>query len=177
VTTPQEIRRARLVSDFVEMSNIRGPMIDWRAERGKAPHVEKYHLTVHVRTVIDPVPTYRDVHDMTVTIPPEYPRKPPQITMLTKPVAYHPNWFVNGNWCYGTWDLTEHLGSHVLRMIRTLQYDLMITNEKSPANLAARDWYVRNNKRGLFPTDRQHLPDPTKKRMEIVTPPKTFTIG
>src|SRR5436305_15312854 len=103
--TPQQIRRDRLESDYEEMVNIRGRIIDWRPTRGTPPHVEGYTLTVRVRTVVDPAPKYRDVHELSVQLPPEYPSKPPVISMLSRPVPFHLNWFVNGNWCFGTWDV------------------------------------------------------------------------
>ena len=49
-------------------------------------------------------------------------------------------------------------------MIRTLQYDMEITNEHSPANEEARNWYLRMRNSGIFPCDRQEMPDPTKER-------------
>ena len=84
--------------------------------------------------------------------------------MLDEPFVYHPNWFKNGRWCYGTWEMSEGLGRHMIRMIRTLQYDMEITNEHSPANEEARNWYLRMRNSGIFPCDKQEMPDPTKER-------------
>jgi hypothetical protein len=99
------------------------------------------------------------------------------VQMVTSPPPYHPNWFNAGRWCYGTWIVSEGLGSHVIRMIQTLQFDPEITNEGSPANASARDWYVAKKNSGLFPCDRQQLPDPTHaKRFEIRSEHKTFRI-
>jgi len=52
----------------------------------------------------------------------------------------------------------------MIRMIRTLQYDMEITNEHSPANEEARNWYLRMRNSGIFPCDKQEMPDPTKER-------------
>jgi hypothetical protein len=49
-------------------------------------------------------------------------------------------------------------------MSRTLQFDPDITNTLSPANTQALTWWNENRHRGLFPTDRQVLPDPKAKR-------------
>lgn len=174
--TPQQIRRERLESDYEEMRNIRGPMIQWVAEVGAPPHVEVYKVTLNVETIIGPAPTYRSVHEVSVALPPSYPSGPPEITMLTRPQPFHVNWFSNGKWCFGSWDKVEPLARHVIRMIRTLQFDSFITNVSSPANTEAGAWYSRNLHRGLFPTDRQQLPDPTKKRLEIMPAKKRFEI-
>lgn len=162
--TPQEIRRIRLENDYKEMRNIQGSIISFEAE-GTPP--DKYMLTVKVRTIIGPGPAYRDEHQLKVTLPADYPTSAPEIVMITKPQPYHPNWFSYGKWCSGDWEMVEGLGHLVVRMIRTLQYDIEITNEKSPANTDATDWYVKNRHRGIFPCDRQILPDPTKTRFEI----------
>src|SRR5438874_163715 len=95
--TPQQIRRERLESDYEEMCNIRGGMIQWVAEEGTPPYVERYHLTVRVRTITGPEPAYRDLHELQLTLPGSYPSGPPQITMITRPQPFHVNWFANGN--------------------------------------------------------------------------------
>ncbi len=161
--TPQEQHALRLKNDHAEMCNLRGDVISWRALRGNLPFVEEYELTVNVRTVIGDGPNYRDTQLIRIRLPENYPSGPPQMTMISTPFPFHPNWYPNGTWCYGTWT-EESLGHHVIRMIRTLQYDPEITFPESAANGAARDWYRRNLSKGLFPCDRKILPDPTHKR-------------
>lgn len=162
--TPQEIRRIRLENDHKEMRNIQGSIISFTA-KGTPP--DEYTVTVKVRGIIGPGPDYRDEHRLRVRLPADYPASAPEIVMLSKPQPYHPNWFSSGKWCFGTWDMAEGLGHYVVRMIRTLQYDTEITNERSPANSDANHWYVNNRHKGFFPCDRQDLPDPTKLRFEI----------
>lgn len=165
MATPQEIRNIRLKNDFQEMKNIRGSIINWEILKGVQPHVEEYKLTVNVRCIIGPTPTYRSKHEIKLVIPDDYPIKAaPIATMLTKPYPYHPNWFESGRWCYGTWNIAEGLGHYVIRMVRTLLYDVEITNERSPANGAANDWFKRNRNNGLFPSDKLRLPDPIHKK-------------
>ena len=171
--TPQEQRKRRCRSDYKEMCNIRGPIIDWEVLRGTAPYVDAYRLTVNVRSIISPSPDYRDRHVIDLEIPPDYPFvSAPTATMVSDPVVFHPNWWPKKNWCYGTWDASEGLGHYVIRMIRTLQYDLLITNEKSAANQAANEWYMNHRYEGFFPCDNQLLPDPTKSKFEIQVPGK-----
>jgi ubiquitin-protein ligase len=177
MATPQEQRRIRLKNDYAEMTNIRGRIVQWREVRGAPPYVEQYELTVKVRTIVSPRPDYRDTHTITLTLPLAYPLSPPEAVMSTTPQPYHPNWYVNGKWCLGTWDISEGLGHFVVRMLRTLQFDDEITNPNSAANGEANRWYLASRTRGLFPPDRQVLPDPTKTRFEIVDQPvKTFRI-
>jgi hypothetical protein len=93
--------------------------------------------------------------------------------MLTQPQPFHPNWYTGGRWCSGDWNMSEGLGHHVIRMVRTLQFDRDITNEYSPANREANEWYKQHKNSNRFPCDTQILPDPTKARMVIK---KTFNI-
>lgn len=182
MATPQDRRKLRLQSDYREMENIKGRMVNWEVISGSPPFVEKYKLIVNVHTIISPQPQYRDTHMLELTLPPDYPVSAPQIKMLDSPKPYHPNWFTDHRWCYGTWDISEGLGHHVVRMIRTLQFDLEITNPNSPADRDANNWFTSNLNRNLFPCDRQVLPDPTedkiKKKFSILAPPvKSFKIG
>lgn len=173
MAAPQDIRKIRLKNDYKEMCNIRGGIIQWREIIGKAPYVEGYELTVNIRSVIGRGPEYRDSHVIKITIPEGYPvTSPPEVEMITKPQPYHPNWFTSGRWCGGRWLSNEGLGHHVIRMIRTLQFDPEITNVKSPANDDATIWYKANSGRTFLPCDMQTLPDPTKPRFNIDMPEK-----
>jgi ubiquitin-protein ligase len=167
--TPQETRNDRLMNDYKEMCNIRGPIIQWRAIKGVPPLVEAYELTVNVRSVISSKPDYRDRHVIKIEIPSGYPLSPLSMTMTSDPVVFHPNWYKRKTWCFGSWNPLEGLGHLVIRMLRTLQYDPNITNEESPANWDAKEWYLANRHRNLFPCDRQILPDPMKSKFEIQT--------
>lgn len=171
--TPQEVRKIRLKSDYKEMCAIRGPIVSWQAVRGTPPYVEAYRLTINVRSVIGDGPIYRDQHVIDLEIPGGYPSNAsPQLTMVSEPIIFHPNWWPAPRryWCGGAWDFSEGLGHHVIRMIRTLQYDAVITNEGSSANYDARSWYLKNRDRGIFPCDRQQLPDPSGRKFEIQPP-------
>lgn len=165
MATPQEVRRIRLASDYKQMCNIRGNIISWVPIKGEPPYVEAYRVTIKVRTIIGRNGNqvqYRDSSVVTVTLPAGYPQEKPKIIMESDPQPFHPNWYAHKLWCGGDWFVSEALGDHVIRMVKTLQYDLDITNERSAANTDARDWYVANKRSGLFPCDRQKLPDPTK---------------
>jgi len=175
--TPQEIRNKRLKNDFHEMENIRGDVISWKPLKGTKPYIEEYELTINVKTIVDEMPEYSYMQKMKVVLPARYPDVAPEIRMIDKPFPYHPNWYKDGKWCFGTWFMAESLGNHIIRMIKTLQYDKDITNEHSPANRDANIWYKENKNSHLFPCDRSRLPDPSisKKPFKIKKKP-TFTI-
>jgi|CXWL01.1.fsa_nt_gi ubiquitin-protein ligase len=171
MSTPQEIRNTRLKNDHQDMCNIRGPIIQWRAVKGAPPFVEKYELAVNIRSIISSRPDYRDQHVITIEMPSDYPNSQPLVQMVSDPGVFHPNWFTYKTWCPGFWRFSEGLGLHVIRMLRTLQYDLVITNKNSAANRDAKSWYEANCHRNLFPCDTQNLPSPLKaKKFEVQTP-------
>lgn len=163
---PQEIRRRRLESDYQEMINLKGPIIQWNALEGIEPFVDKYELTVNIRSIIGPLPTYRERHKIVVTLPGNYPMEAPQVFYPATPRPYHPNWWPAGSWCYGTWNNSESLGYHILRMLRILQFDPAVTNENSPTDRDLKMWYCDHKSSDLFPCDKQQLPDPTSKKLD-----------
>lgn len=181
MATPQEMRRIRLRNDYAQMVNLnsQGNLISWVAVGGQAPEVEAYELTIRVRSFVDASGRTRGEHTMRLELPADYPTSPPRIAMTSRPYVFHPNWWpMDGAWCYGRWMPAESLGNHVIRMIRTLQFDPEITNPDSPANRDAKEWYLRQRSRspGDFPCDQQALPDPTKNTRWEVTPQKRFEI-
>lgn len=167
VPTPQEQRRLRLKNDYQQMERIRSERIDWEPSSGSPPHVEAYRLDVEVPTIVGPGPDYRSSHEITVELPSTYPRNNPDITMLTEPPPYHPNWYSSGRWCYGNWQMIEGLGQHVVRMLRTLLFDPSITRPNSPANAEAARWYRRHVGQGRFPIEDIAFPDPTTSTFEV----------
>lgn len=172
--TPQEVRNIRLKNDYQQMCNIKGSIIDWIPIRGIPPHIEEYKLTVNIRTIIDSTPSYRSRHELSLVIPTDYPVAPPIITMVSQPKPFHPNWWPNGLWCKGSYHMSESLGDFVIRMIKTLQFDPLITDPNSSADPSASRWYERASSQRYFPCDNTVLPDPTNtqpiapKRFEIV---------
>jgi ubiquitin-protein ligase len=162
MVTPQEARRIRLKNDYREMVNIKGDLIQWKPLKGEPPFVEAYELIIKIKTIIGRQPDYRNEHVINLELPAGYPNDAPQINMQTSPPPFHPNWYRHGNWCFGTWEVSEGLGHHV---IRTLQFDPEITNPDSPANTDAKDWYLQKQGSDLFPCDTTNLPDPTQDKI------------
>jgi len=177
--TPQELRKIRIRNDYTQMCNIRGNIISWQPVTGVAPYIEAYRITINVRTIIGvggAIPKYRESSVVMLTLPPEYPKSAPIIMMESSPQPYHPNWFDNKKWCYGTWNMSEALGDHVIRMIKTLQFDQLITNEDSPANSEANSWYILNKNSRWFPCDTTTLPDPSSAPPPPPSNKGTFTV-
>ena len=163
-----EQRQIRLKNDYQSMVNIRCPWLKWTGILGAEPHIEQYDLELTLRTIVGPGPDYAGEHRISVFLPPNYPHKSaPEVRYQGDPKPFHPNWFRDGRWCYGTWLFHESLGQHVLRMIQTLQYDPQITDEDDPANFNAKTWYLEHKGSGIFPCDQTALPDPTTGRIKI----------
>ena len=167
--SPAEMRLERLKSDWESMVRIRGPVVDWKALSGQDKYVDDYALTIRVRSITGPAPNFRDTHNFRITLPGDYPTASPDISSTDNPIPFNPNFFKTGRWCLGTWAETDTLGKTVLRMVRTLQFDPKLINVRSPANSDARAWYDRQAGSGLFPTDRQLLPNPEGMRIRVRT--------
>ncbi len=81
-----------------------------------------------------------------------YPIPPPRLTVTTP--IFHPNVYINGLICLGSWKPTEFLDFLVKRIVHTICFDPRYVNPSSPANHLASVWYMeklRTNP-GLFPT-------------------------
>lgn len=167
--TPQEQRRLRLKNDYLEICNMVGDILQFEVLHGVPPYVEEYKLIVNIRTIISPTPTYRDKHEIIVTLPPAYPRAFPYNRMITLPTPYHPNW--GSGMCPGASrhdiyqgdNLQESLCDHVLRILRTLQFDPDVTDWHRGASVVDK-FFVSCMEKGLVPCDTQTLPDPTTEK-------------
>lgn len=162
--------RARKATDYRELMSMKGPVLDVKPISGTPPYVDAYELTIYVRSIVGPEPTYRGVHKVIITLPAGYPMTDfPEAVMVSKPYPYHTNWFKNGAWCYGSGShCTEGLGNFVVRLIQTLQFDENLIDTNSAANLDASNWYKRHkNIPGLFPCDTTKLPQPVVGGMMI----------
>ena len=66
MSTPREIRRERLKTDYEKMCRLENGIIEWTAALGEPPFVERYLVTIHVRSVVTDTPTFRDHHRFSV---------------------------------------------------------------------------------------------------------------
>ena len=165
-----ETSRERRATDYRELMSMRGPVLDVKPISGTPPYVDAYELTINVRSIVGPEPTYRGVHKVILTLPAGYPLEDfPKAVMVSKPYPFHTNWFKNGAWCYGSGShCTEGLGNFVVRLIQTLQFDEHLIDTNSAANLDASNWYKQHkNIPGLFPCDTTKLPQPVVGGMMI----------
>lgn len=161
MATPQEIRKIRLANDYKQMCNIQGDVISWVPVKGTPPHVDEYRITINVRTITGVngnQPQYRESSVVFVTLPPGYPQSPPIARMETQPI-YCPSW--GAAWCPGQWGISEALGDYVIRLTKSLQYNLGLTAPHRNSRSGVDGWYNANKDSGLFPCDTTVLPDPS----------------
>ncbi|MAG57166.1 MAG: hypothetical protein CMJ83_12810 [Planctomycetes bacterium] len=117
----------------------------------------------------------RHEHRVRLTLPREYPFRPPQVTFTEKHL--HPNIYPNGRLCWGIadeaswWRGGDGLGTLIERLLYILVGLPECTNPRSPANADAVDPYVKNA--DLFPLarlDAQQPSDPDGLRFREITP-------
>ena len=157
------IARERRASDYRELMSMQGPMLKVRPISGRAPYIDEYELTIFVRSIVGPEPTYRSIHVVRLTAPAGYPTQENlRAVMITKPYPFHPNWFKSGAWCCGASTFAgEGAGAYVKRLMQTLQFDPHGINLSSIANMDSARWYrEKKNVKGLFPCDSSTLPEP-----------------
>ena len=169
-----EIRNVRLANDYQEMCNMRGKLLDWKVLKGVPPHVEEYELYINLKSAIDTSSNFRTTHIVKVILPPAYPKKVPNIFMLSVPKIAHPNWYQDGRWCNGSYNLRESLGTLVRRMMATIQFDPNFANPDSAADSTVLTWYKRQLSLGMLPFDNTQLPDP--KGSKLIIKKRTFKV-
>jgi len=154
---PHLLRQRRLENEYLELMMINGDVINIEP-LGVAPH-DSYKIIFKIRTIISPIPTYEDLLECTLTIPPEYPEVAPAITANNTPYPWHVNWFQNGRWCFGAWNREEPLVSYLYRCAKTLQFDPVFTNPNDAANNAAIAFCNDNeNNKNIIPCDKKTIP-------------------
>ncbi len=160
-----ETRKARLATDYREIMSMQGPLLSVKPLSGRPPYVDEYELTIRLRSITGPEPTYRSVHVVRISLPAGYPTagELPITVMVTKPYPFHTNWFVSGRYCHGgSSRATEGLGNYVVRLMQVIAFHPSIIDVTSAANGTAAHWYQQNKRvKGLFPSDTATLPQPS----------------
>lgn len=122
-----ELRKIRIANDYKAMCELDNcPFLQWTPVKGEPPYVEKYLLTLSIKSFINP-DTISEHHIIRISLPLEYPRSAPRIIM-EKPVIYHPHWNESGRWDFGRFNPTDSLTYFIGRMIQDIQYNSYFIN-------------------------------------------------
>jgi len=155
------LRERRLINEYNELMNFSNDVI--RIEPlGNSPY-EKYRITFNIRTIINSTPEYRNTTICILTIPPEYPKNRPKISVdsSSMPPPWHVNWYSGGTWCEGTWQVDESLVNFIYRCAKTIQFAPEFTKASygdSANKEAISFWNSNKNNNRIIPCDKQKLP-------------------
>lgn len=129
------VRTRRLLADADAMARVFAPgRVIELVERSGEP-ADCYRLRYHVRSLqrVSREPTPREVHDVEVSLPEDYPRLPPVCRMLTP--VFHPN-IDTSTICIGDhWTAGERLVDLCIRIGEMLAYQAY--NIRSPLDAEA----------------------------------------
>jgi len=130
---------------------------------GSSPPYEQYRITYNIRTIISPVPAFRNKTVCLLTIPTGYPELVPKIAVVKEsmPPPWHVNWYEAGTWCYGTWAKEESLANYIFRCAKTIQFcpDFTDARHDAAANKkAVTFWNANKDNRKIIPSDTQKIP-------------------
>lgn len=149
-----ELRRLRLKNDYLSLVEMEsGGLFTWEVTKGTPPYVEEYLFHIQIPGYCSPT-EQNDRWTVRITLPPEYPRWAPIIQMADQKRIFHPNWWTNGRWDCGYYQLTESLMDMLCRLLHNMAYDPNYTNWRSPSNSEAAWWYRDSVDQGIFPTIR-----------------------
>jgi ubiquitin-protein ligase len=150
-----EIRDARLRSDHQRMLNLTegNDLIALERVRGEPP--ETYDVLFTCRGIIGlqgSEPLYGELHRVRLTLPAEYPTRPPQMRWLTP--MFHPNINAEGTFvCVDTWYPNRFLDDLCVVFGRMIQYKNY--NPLNPLRVDAAVWAHQNTR--LLPVDTRPL--------------------
>jgi len=95
------VHEARLRAEYQAMQEFRSRVVTWRVV-GTSDPPDTYEVTYHLRSVVGfdgDTPIYRSQHQVEIYLPPDYPRSPPVVNMISQPYVLHPNIFTSGRVC------------------------------------------------------------------------------
>lgn len=160
------IRETRLRNDFrvVRELDLNSDLIEVVLTEGNPPDKYRIRFTCHGVERVDGRgnPVLRDVHEVSIYLHAEYPKKQPQIKWLTP--IFHPNIHSTGAVCIGVWWPAKRLDDLILTMGDMLRYKNY--DPKDPMNSKAAQWALRNKNR--FPIDSRELKGASSLAGQIV---------
>lgn len=160
------IRETRLRNDFKLLRELdqNSDLIEVVLSEGNPP--DKYRIRYTCKGVerLDSrgKPVIRDVHEVSIYLHSEYPKKQPQIKWLTP--VFHPNIHSTGAVCIGVWWPAKKLDELIISMGDMVRYKNL--DPKDPMNSKAAQWSLRN--KHLFPIDDRELKGATIVSDQIV---------
>ena len=95
------VHEARLQAEHEAMQKFRSRVVTWEAV-GTSDPPDTYKITYRLRSVVKfngDTPIYRSQHQAEIYLPPNYPRCPPTVNMISKPYVLHPNIYNSGRVC------------------------------------------------------------------------------
>lgn len=165
--TPREIQNIRISNDYKKMCNLLCDAISWIPIIGEPPYIKEYKIILRIRTIVGldtlSAPIYRDCNEVILKLPENYPYGAPQVIM--KSPIFHPDWYEPfGNqtdyiWSCGMWNAVESLDEFVIRMVKSMQFEISVIALQSSSNNKACQWVLENLNTSLFPCDKSILPD------------------
>lgn len=146
------VREDRLRAEHNAMKKFRSRVVTWETIGNSNPP-DVYHFTYNLKSIIsirNGDPQYHKGFKIEVRFPPDYPRKSPEVRLISKPWPFHPNiWVQDGRFCLeGTQHWIPGIGvplESICQMVGEI-IAFQEVNLKSPANgdSALRDWVVKN---------------------------------
>lgn len=95
------VRELRLEADHEAMVGFHSRVLSWTI-CGDSDPPDTYRITYLLRSIVgfkNGTPIYRSRHEVDISLPEEYPRRPPIVNLVTRPYVLHPNIYTSGRFC------------------------------------------------------------------------------
>jgi len=130
------VHEARVQAEHQAMRKFRSQVVTWETV-GTTDPPDTYMVTYRLRSVVSfdgDTPHYRSQHQVEIHLPPNYPRCPPTVHVVSTPYVLHPNIFKSGRVCIeDRWKPVGMYLDTVCELVgQLISYQKM--NLESPAN-------------------------------------------
>jgi len=147
------VREDRLWAEYEAMKKFRSQVVTWETVGNSRPP-DVYRLSYKLKSMVGfntkGVPRFHAGFKVKVRFPSNYPRKAPQVHLISKPWPYHPNvWANDGRFCLeGTQHWIPGIGvplDAICQMIgEIIAFQEVFLGSPANANPALRAWIEEN---------------------------------
>lgn len=156
------VHEARLWAEYEALQKFRSRVVTWEPiGYSKPPDV--YRVTYQLRSLVGfegSTPIFKTGHEVEIELSPDYPRCPPVVWIISRPIVLHPNIWTQGRVCIeDRWKPVGMYLDTICELVgKMIAYQTV--NIYSPANRDPRllDWVRANQDNPRYiPTDNSQI--------------------
>jgi len=156
------VHEARLWAEYEAMQEFRSRVVEWEVVGDRSPP-DTYLITYRLRSLVgfeDDNPVFKTGHRVRIELPSEYPRCPPVVRVVSRPLVLHPNIWSNGRVCIeDRWKPVGMYLDTICELVgKIIAYQTINTHSPANANGQLLAWVEANRDNpDRIPTDKSKI--------------------